>query len=200
MISMSSRRARRSSAAQMWSNPAPKFSRRWPVTSSSRRGKRHRRQSLGEPGAQRRAAVDPRHRRLQRVDDRVAGDDDAAVEALRLEVRPRARGGREQEVADHVDRAPVHFFRPRLRNVVGAQPCLDVAHRHAPVKRRQRRHHRRRRVAMDQHLIGAEAGERRVELFEQPRRQPVEGLVGGHHVEITVGPDAEQLQHLAQHR
>ncbi|MNN96832.1 hypothetical protein D3C81_2158790 [compost metagenome] len=53
---------------------------------------------------------------------------------------------------------------------------------------------------MHQHPVRLHLLVERIELGEQARAEPVEGLVGDHHVEVVIGMDVEQRHHLVKHR
>ena len=138
--------------------------------------------------------------REQRVDDGVARQEDLlAGHVLGLE-RP---GGppRRDEVGggDEIHDAAVHLLGKRMLEVARAQPGLDVADADAPVERGERRAHRRRRVALHEEPVGLLAGEHRVEAGEDARGELVRRLVGPHQVEVDVGREREEREHLVEH-
>ena len=109
-----------------------------------------------EPAAKRGVAVDARHRRLERVDHRVAGDDDASGQAFALAGWPcEPAVGANKQVARQVDDPAIHLLGPGLREVVGAQARLDMSDRDAAIEGSQRGGHRRGGVAMHEHAVRA---------------------------------------------
>ena len=84
-------------------------------------------------------------------------------------------------------------------DVAGAQARLHVADRNAAVKAGQAQGHHRRGVALHQHGVGRLLGQHRVGAGQQARRQVAQRLVGLHHVQVGVGLDVEQAQHLVEH-
>ncbi len=64
--------------------------------------------------------VDTGHGHQQRIDDRIPGDDHSPLQRFRGQVAFRADGGREQEIADYIHDAPVHFLGPGLLHVAGS--------------------------------------------------------------------------------
>ena len=62
----------------------------------------------------------------------------------------------------------------------------------------QRDHHGGQRVAMDQHAIGLPLVQRRAVGGQDARRQRVERLAVLHQVEVDVGRNAADLQHLVE--
>jgi len=162
----------------MFAKPSPKLSRRWPVTSS-----------IGNTPS----------REIQRIDHRIAGDYDLAVQRLALEVRLRACGGGEHQIAHQVDHATIHFFRPRLHQIAGAQTRFDMPDRNPPMKCGERRSRGGRRIAVDQHAIRLHGRKHVVERRGQARGQSIERLVARHQREIVIRCDLEQIQHLIEH-
>ena len=138
--------------------------------------------------------------REQCVDDGVAGQEDPAVRHVLGHEGPGGAARRhEVRVGDEVHHAPVHFLGERVLEVAGAQAGLDVADAHATVEGGDRGAHRRRRVALDEQPVGLLAGEDRVDSGEHARREGVHRLVGTHEVEVDVGLQGEEREHLVEH-
>ena len=76
---------------------------------------------------------------------------------------------------------------------------FDVVDRHLAVIGRERTRHRRGRIALDDDAIGRDRVHHPAEPGQQPRGECVERLIGLHHVEIVLGYDPGDLQHLVQH-
>ena len=152
-----------------------------------------------EPARQRRIGAHPVARRQQRVDHRVAGDVNGGRIAIFLAQRVGCRlRRREIHVGDAGDDAAVDLLGPGMMNVAAAQPRLDMGDRDLAIIGRQARHHRRQRVAMHDHPVGLFGVERAAQLDDQLRGQPVQRLVGHHHVQVDVGRDPGDRQHLVQ--
>jgi hypothetical protein len=101
---------------------------------------------------------------VQRVDHRVAGDDDRAlVDALGEEVESGSAGRREMEVGGDGREAPVQLLGERLTRIVRAQARLDVRDSGSAVERGDRSHRRGRRVSLDEHPVGPLAREHRLQ-------------------------------------
>ena len=150
--------------AQMRSKPSPKFSRRWPVTRTMRALPAQERRSARRACAQVGVAVDARVTVEQRVDHRVAGDEDAsAVDALRAAgCRATRSVGAKCSVGERADELAVHLLGPGRVEVAGAQAGLDVADRDAAGRRPPATAAKRgRRVALDQHAGRALASQAR---------------------------------------
>ena len=152
-----------------------------------------------EPAPQAFVAVDAGNREAQRIDHGIAGHDHLPCRLLAEQQLLCGRRRRKQPLADQVDGTAVHFFRPWLRQVTGAQAGLDMGHRDATVERGQRRHHGGAGIAMHQDVIGVHLRQHRVQLRKQPSAQPVQGLVLDHDVQIEICLDLEQRHDLRQH-
>jgi hypothetical protein len=117
------------------------------------------RQRLVQLGAQCCVGIDARGGQIERVDHGIAGHDHLAGERFRQQVRLRAVGGGEHEIAHHVDHAAVHLLGPRLGEVAGAQARLYMADGDAAVERGQRGGAGGGRIAVHQHAVGHLGGE-----------------------------------------
>jgi len=93
----------------------------------------------------------------------------------------------------------VHLFGERVAPVPRAQPCLHVSHADLPVLGRQRGHHHGRGVALHQDPVRPLRDQDRVEVGEDARGQPRQGLPGLHEVQIDVWRQVEQGEHLVEH-
>lgn len=101
-------------------------------------------------------------------------------------------------VGDRRDHAPVHLFRPGMVNIARSQPGLDMGDRTLAVIGRKRRRHRRHRVALHDHAIDGRLIENVADPRQQPGGQPIEALVRLHQVQIMIGPNANDAEHLIQ--
>lgn len=153
-----------------------------------------------EPGAQRRVVMDAVDRLQKRVDHRIAGDDDAVGHEMFLhEVAARGLRRRVEMFGDEIDGAAVHLFRVRPLHVVGAQARFDMTDGNAFVEGGKRRCHGRGGVAMDEHHIGRHFVIEAVDLFEDQGRERIQRMAGAHQLQIVVGLDGENLEHLVEH-
>ncbi|MNI54064.1 hypothetical protein D3C73_1089310 [compost metagenome] len=135
----------------------------------------------------------------QCIDHGIAGDGDPPRQVLARQIAARLRGRSEQPVTDRVDHTPVHFFGEGHRQVAGTQAGLDVPDPHAPVKRRQCAGRRGAGIAMHQYAVGLFGFQNLVHAGNEPRVQAVQGLVRHHDVQIMLGAQSKQRQHLIQH-
>ena len=147
-----------------------------------------------------RVGVQDRERVQQRVDHRVAGDVDArGVDAFAQQVVARLGGRREVQVGNHGGEPAVHFLRPGRVDVAGAQSGFDVADGDFGIERGQRGGEGGGRVALHQHAVGPEIGIHLAQPFQHGGRDVGQPLAIPHHVQVPVGGDGEQVQHLIQH-
>ncbi len=73
--------------------------------------------------------------RQQRVDDGVAGDEDAVRRrAFGQQIVARSRRRREMEPREPADQDAVRLLRERGRKIAGAKPCLDMADGNARIE------------------------------------------------------------------
>ena len=155
---------------------------------------------IGKAARQRGFALDLRRHPVQRVDHRVAGDvDRGCVDILRPQCRRRGLGRRAMERGDAADDLAVHFLGPGMVDIAAAKPGLDMAHADLAVIGRHRACHRCRRVALHHHPVGLLLVNHRADPGEQPPGQRVERLIRLHDVEIVVGHEPGNLQHLVEH-
>src|SRR5690606_37842297 len=88
---------------------------------------------------QRGLAVNASHHGLQRIDDRIAGDDDLACrDSLPNKLRARSGRRRKMDIGMKRNDPAVRFFRKRLVETAGPEACLDVTDPYFLVKRRER--------------------------------------------------------------
>ena len=151
-------------------------------------------------GGEARVGIDDSPRCEKGVDHRVSGDVDPPVRHVLGPQRVRGPGrGREMLVGDGADDLAVHLLRPRRVDVAAAQAGLDMRHRDAPVVGSQRAGHGGGGVALDDHPARAHPVEDLADVLQQAGGELVERLVGPHDVEVDVGNDVGELQHLVQH-
>ncbi len=125
--------------------------------------------------------------RMQGVDHRVAGDNDALG---RARLRAAGSGGTirwgKMQIGDHAGHPAVDLFGERLPFIVGAQTGLHMPDPDAVVISQQGGRHDRGGIALHQHPIGLQAGENRVQVGEHGGGQVGQGLVGAHQVQIDI--------------
>ena len=103
------------------------------------------------------------------------------------------------QVGKRCGQPTVHLFRPRRAHVAGAQAGFHVAHRDAGMERGQRRRQRGAGVAVDQHHPRPAARQHVLHAGQHAGGDPGQVLAGTHQVEVVVGDDVEQLEHLVEH-
>ena len=136
---------------------------------------------------------------MQRVDHGVAGDvDRGGVDIFAAQRLSRRLGRREMLVGDRRDDAAVHLLGPRLIDIARAQARLHMAHRHLAVIGGERPDHRGRGVALDDHAIGPFGIHHIAKTGEQPCGEAVERLARLHQIEIDIGREAGDAQHLIE--
>ena len=93
----------------------------------------------------------------------------------------------------------VGLFRPGRIQVAGAQTRLYVANRNALIKRGKRRGKRGRCIAVNQHGVGLPLGQHRLEAKQHATRNVIQVLPRFHEVQVKVGLDVKQAEHLVEH-
>jgi hypothetical protein len=136
----------------------------------------------------------------QRVDAGVAGDIDLLAWNVLAQERIGGTGGRrEMQRGDRTDDPSVYLFRKRRVVVSRAQARFDMVDGNLVIEGRDRRGHGRGGVALHHDAIRAECRQCVVHSPEHPRRQLRQGLVRLHQIEINVGSDVGDLEHLIEH-
>lgn len=137
---------------------------------------------------------------IEGVDDGVAGDGDAGVvDVFAQEVFAAERSGREMVGGDASGDLAVHLFGPGAVDVVGAQPCFDVAHGDLPIECGEGGGGAGGSVAMHEHYVGARFVEHVAHAREHAGGDVVEVLSLTHDVEVVVGTDFKYFKHLVEH-
>ncbi len=130
--------------------------------------------------------------RLERVDHRVAGQQDTvardAFADQRLQV---AAGGREMQVHQLRDHPSVDFLGKRAVAIAGAQACFDMADGDAGVAGGHGAGHGGGGVALDENEVGPFAGDDGAEAFDHPAEHVGGALGGGHDFQVVVDPDLQ---------
>jgi len=158
------------------------------------------RQGLGEAGDGRRVLLDDVPREEERVDDRVARDEDALRRDPLLEqVLPVQFRGREVQCGQARRKHPVGLFGPGRVEVAGAQACLHVPNRDVVVEGGKGSAEGRGRVALDEDKVGFGLREEAVDGLDRPGGEAGQRLVPLHQVEVHVGLDAEGIEDLVEH-
>ena len=157
-------------------------------------------QDIAQIGIERLVRLDLVDHHVQRVDDRIASNDDLLVgNAFGREVGAAQRRGREV-VGRYAPRyLTVHLLGPRTVNVMGAQSRLDMSHWYLLVECRQRRGRRGGRIAVHEHDVGAGAAQYIAHAQQHARGHVVEVLPLLHDIQIVIGLYVEYAQHLIQH-
>jgi hypothetical protein len=141
------------------------------------------------------------HRLQQRVDDRVAGQEDVAGrDPLGEQGVPGGRGRGEVERRDPGREDPVHLLRKRLPAVAGPEPGLHVRGGDPLEEGGERRGKRGGGVALDQDHVGPHPPEQWRQPIQDARRDAGRRLARHHQVEIHVRLEVEYLEHLIEHR
>jgi hypothetical protein len=134
------------------------------------------------------------------VDHRVSGDDDALIGgALAPQVGARRLRRREVEVGDGIGQLAVHLLGPGREHVAGAQARLHVADRNLAEMRRQGGGERGGGIAVHQHAAGLAVVEHPFHAGQHGSGNVGEILIVAHDVEVVIGTDVEEFQHLVQH-
>ncbi len=155
-----------------------------------------RRESRVERGI----GFDSRDHLQERVDHCVARDDNFFVgDPLPQQVRARVLGRREMQIAESCGERSIRFFRPGRAQIAGAQTRLHMAYRNPSVKSGQSRRQSGRRIAVNEDPIRSQLGDDTLHAFENCDRDVGQRLPGAHQIEIDVGRDRKEVQHLIQH-
>ena len=136
----------------------------------------------------------------QRIDHRVAGDEDAA-RVLALGDQVVAGFGRRGKVPARnvADDEPVELLGEGTVDIVAAQPGFDVGHGDLLVEGGQRRGHRGRGVALHHDDVGPRSLEHLLHPREHSRGDVEQRLAGGHHIEVVVDAHPGQRDDLVDH-
>ena len=136
----------------------------------------------------------------QGVDHRVPGHQHPVHgHALGEQVLRVPGGGTEVQSRQPGDESSVRLFRERGPLVACAEPGLHVRYRDALIEACESATQGGGRVALDEHPIRAERGDRSADPAHELSRQVGEALLRGHDVEVDVGLELELLEHLVEH-
>ena len=100
---------------------------------------------------------------------------------------------------EHARDPAVRLLGPWRIEIPRAQAGLDMADRHAAVVAREACGERGRGVAVDEDHVGPGRLEDGLQAAQDERGHLREILAGPHHVEVEVGRDPEERQHLVEH-
>jgi hypothetical protein len=118
---------------------------------------------------------------------------------LAPEIGARRLGRRVMQIADRVGDLAVDLFGEGVAPVPGPQPGFDVADADAAIEGGERRGHGRRRVALSEDPVGSLAHEDIIEAGQDSGGRRGQRLVGAHEVEIIIGSQIEEREHLIEH-
>ncbi len=145
-------------------------------------------------------ALDLADNPMEGVDHGVAGDGDARrVDALPDQVFPAEGRGREVPAGDAAGDLPVYLFGPGAVDVVGAEPCFDVADGDLLVEGGQGGSHGGGGVAVDQYHVGMRLPVHVAQAGEHTGGDVVQVLPLLHDVEVVMGLYPEEVQYLVEH-
>ena len=137
---------------------------------------------------------------MQCVDHRVARDEDLVFGHVFLQqILFAQRRGREVIRGDPPRDLTVHLLRPWTVYVVSPQPGFHMPDGDLLVKSRQRGRRGGRRVPVHEHDIGHGFGQHVPHPGQDPCRHIVKILPRLHDVQIEVGGDFKEIEHLIQH-
>jgi hypothetical protein len=137
---------------------------------------------------------------LHRVDARVARDPDAlGGNPLAQQVLARGLRRREVELGNRRGQPTVHLFGERLILVVGAQPRLHMPERDFVIECGKRGDEGGGRIALRQHDLGGRLAQYPVQPLQRAQRNLGQRLARGHNIEVYIGRQVEQAQHLVEH-
>ena len=123
----------------------------------------------------------------------------SAAHALRQQPVPRGLGRSEVQVGQPRGEHPVHLLGKGMVPVAGAQAGLDVARGDALEVGGEGRGEGRHGVALHQQDVGPQLAEQRRQPVEHPGRDARGRLARRHDLEIVVGGEREDIEHLVQH-
>jgi len=136
----------------------------------------------------------------QRVDNRVAGDVDRIGRGAFFDQIGLRPGGRGKVKVRHAAGEPaVHFFRPGRVFVVGAQARFDMPDPDFGVVGGKAGAQRGGGVAVNQHDVGCPGAEYVAHAEQHVARDVAQVLPRLHQVQIEIGLDAEDVEHLVEH-
>ena len=136
---------------------------------------------------------------VQRINDRVAGDEDLAMSLFLLEVL-FAEGRRSEIVGgDATSDLPVHLLRPGAVDVVRPETGLDMAHGNLLVEGGEGGGGASCRVTMDQDDIRLAFLEHVAHAGEHAGSYVVQVLPVLHDIQVKIRLHIEDAQHLVQH-
>ena len=137
---------------------------------------------------------------MQRIDHRVSRNKDAALRhALRDKIRMRRRSRREVQCRDAAREASVHLLRKGGIDIVRPKSRLNMPDGNLMIVRGKRAGKGRRCIAVDEDKIGAVLLEHLVDAHHCARCDVKERLPCRHDIQIVIGNNVEETQHLIEH-
>ncbi len=136
---------------------------------------------------------------VDRIDDCIPRHDDARFgDSFRTKIRGRAIGRGKIQVRNGRNQAPVHFFGERPELVAGAESGFDVGYANFFLEPHERSGKCGRRIALHEKPIRADFAKHVRKRFEYASGEFERGLVFLHQIQIVVGRDAKNTQHLIE--
>src|SRR5699024_9599596 len=121
------------------------------------------------------------------------------VDPLGEQVAPRARSRGQVKARNLTREFPVRLFGERAGDIARPQARLEVDDGDAAIEGADRGCHDSGGIALDEHGVRGRLGEDGIELADDTGSDSVHGLAGGHHVEVEVGHDSEEIVDLVEH-
>ena len=144
-------------------------------------------------------AIGRLHRGFEGVDHRIPGDKDAVPNALLKKVLPVGWGGAEMKGRQVPHQGAVHLLRKGGVAIPGAQAGLHMAHCDLLIKGSQRAGKGGGGVSVDQHQVWLFPGKHLLQPQQAFAGDGVQALPVLHDVQVIVGRDGKQSQHIVQH-
>ncbi len=131
---------------------------------------------------------------LERVDDRVAGDDDAPFDdPLAKQILAGLFGRGKMQIGHRPGHAPVDLLGKGMPFVARAQAGLDMPDADVMIEGQERGRHHGGRVPLDHDPVGGLVLEDRLQPGEHTRRQLRQALVRAHQIQIEIRMQVEQI-------
>ena len=102
------------------------------------------------------------------------------------------QGRGKQQIAERIDDATVHLFRPRAFQVVGAEAGLDVGHGYPAPKRGHCTAHGTGGVALNDDPVRSQGAQHRIHARHHASDKLIQVLIGPHQPQVMVGGEAEE--------
>src|SRR5690606_14184473 len=155
---------------------------------------------LGQPRREARLPFDAPSYPTKRIDHRVPGYVDCpGIDVLASQGLGGRLGRCAMERGERADDLTIALLGPRMVDVAAPQPSFDMRDRDLAIVGRESARHGGRRVALDDDPVGPLIDHHAPQPGQQGCGEGVERLVGPHQVEVVIGLDAGDLQHLIEH-